>query len=249
MAENGHAKSPSPFFSVFHRKKRQPSAPPKIGFTEEYENFPSIEHLPATNGHYNGTADSKKTADKSSFLQRVKYHKDVRAGKLPTELVASQSQTLPTTSAAAQPSVKKKRTELLKRNKAFSADAINELDPVYLMEALETIAEEQPIVARSIPKHAVLESDPNKEAEKRLKNCIFEPEVYDKMLNDSLLVCDMLQTHLGDCIVSVRTKSPPPKSPEPILRHSETPFTTNSPSREGSLNSPRRKTDKKTHFA
>ena len=153
-SENGHAKSPSPFFSIFHRKKRHPSAPPKIGISEEYENFPSIEQPSATtNGYHNGTADhlkkSPKAADKtSSFLQRVKYHRDMRSGKLPTELVASQSQTLPSTSAAAHMPHNKKKGDKLKRNKAFSADAINELDPVYLLEALETIAEEQPIVAR-----------------------------------------------------------------------------------------------------
>ncbi|KAK6032278.1 hypothetical protein OSTOST_01551 [Ostertagia ostertagi] len=32
--------------------------------------------------------------------------------------------------------------------------------------------------------------------------------VYDSMLIDSLRVCDMLQTHLDECITSVRAKSP-----------------------------------------
>lgn len=118
---------------------------------------------------------------------------------------------------------------------------------------------------RSIPKHAVLEIDPNKEAEKRLRHCIFEPEVYDKMLSDSLLVCDMLEKHLDDCIVSVRAKSPQPSSPEPIIRHATTAFTTNSPERkrrecyvknlgiyilgEGSWRRRSKKSERKLHFA
>lgn len=81
------------------------------------------------------------------------------------------------------------------------------------------------IAFRSIPKHAVLEVDPVKEAERRTKHCIFEPEVYDKMLDDSLLVCDMLKTHLEDCIVSVRTKSPTPQSPERMVSQAERTFT------------------------
>lgn len=145
--ENGHAKTPSPFFSVFHRKKRQPSAPPRVGIADDCVSFPSIENLPATNGL--GAHNEKPSGSKSpqmSFAQRIKYHKDLRSGRLLSELVASQ--TLPSSAATAAHAEKKKRNESLKRSKAFSADAINELDPVYLQEALETIAEEQPLVAR-----------------------------------------------------------------------------------------------------
>ena len=53
-------------------------------------------------------------------------------------------------------------------------DVLCEEDPSILVEALQAIADEQPIVARSIPKHAkIIEKDHNTQ----LKNCIFEPEV------------------------------------------------------------------------
>jgi hypothetical protein len=101
-----------------------------------------------------------------------------------------------------------KKSDKLKKNKALSADAINHMDPMYLTEALEAFGDEQPIVARSIPKHAVIEIDPKKEERRQRDNCLFEPEVYDKMLSESLMVCDMLQMHLNDCITNTRAKSP-----------------------------------------
>ncbi|VDO65075.1 unnamed protein product [Heligmosomoides polygyrus] len=73
-----------------------------------------------------------------------------------------------------------------------------------MVEALETIAAEQPLVARSIPKHAKI----TKREDRSMRNCLFEQEVYDSMLIDSLRVCDLLQTHLDECITSVRAKSP-----------------------------------------
>ncbi|VDO54648.1 unnamed protein product, partial [Haemonchus placei] len=85
-----------------------------------------------------------------------------------------------------------------------SFDALLEEDPAVLVEALETIAAEQPIVARSIPKHAKI----TKREDRSMRNCLFEQEVYDSMLIDSLRVCDLLQTHLDECITSVRAKSP-----------------------------------------
>lgn len=41
------------------------------------------------------------------------------------------------------------------------------------MEALETIAADQPLVARSIPKHAKI----TKKEDKSMRNCLFEQEV------------------------------------------------------------------------
>lgn len=41
-----------------------------------------------------------------------------------------------------------RRKETLSKGKAFSSDAINELDPEYLTEALLAIGDEQPMVAR-----------------------------------------------------------------------------------------------------
>lgn len=62
-----------------------------------------------------------------------------------------------------------------------------------------------------------------KKTEDRLKkDCLYETNIYDQMLADSLLICEMLQTHLTDCIDGVRAHSPtvlsspftsPPTSP------------------------------------
>jgi len=95
-----------------------------------------------------------------------------------------------------------------RRGKAFSADAINELDPYYLTEALMNLADEQPVVARSVPKHAAIYPDERKREERLRRDCLFEREIYDKMMADSLLICDLLQSHLSDCIAGVRAKSP-----------------------------------------
>ncbi|CAI2357685.1 unnamed protein product [Caenorhabditis sp. 36 PRJEB53466] len=92
--------------------------------------------------------------------------------------------------------------------KSFSMDVLLEDEAAVLVEALEAIGDEKPIVARSIPKHARIV----KKEDTSMKNCLFEKEVYDTMLSDSLRVCEMLQSHLDDCIVSVRAKSPEPTS-------------------------------------
>ncbi|KHJ99506.1 hypothetical protein OESDEN_00487 [Oesophagostomum dentatum] len=99
---------------------------------------------------------------------------------------------------------KKKQKSVWEQTKSQSFDVLLEEDPAVLVEALETIAAEQPIVARSIPKHAKI----TKKEDKSMRNCLFEQEVYDSMLFDSLRVCDLLQTHLDECISSVRAKSP-----------------------------------------
>ncbi|KIH42503.1 hypothetical protein ANCDUO_27512, partial [Ancylostoma duodenale] len=99
---------------------------------------------------------------------------------------------------------KKKQKPVWEQPKSQSFDVLLEEDPAVLVEALETIGAEQPIVARSIPKHAKI----TKKEDKSMRNCLFEQEVYDSMLFDSLRVCDLLQTHLDECISSVRAKSP-----------------------------------------
>uniref|UniRef100_A0AC34R7A9 Uncharacterized protein n=1 Tax=Panagrolaimus sp. JU765 TaxID=591449 RepID=A0AC34R7A9_9BILA len=141
-------------------------------------------------------------------------HKDLRDGKVPELFLSNTSPLLPSTSMAPLPLFRKgdKDVHKLKKNKAFSADAIGSLDPEYLTEALEAIGDEQPIVARSIPKHAVIEVDQKTCQERLRQNCIYEPEVYDKMLAESLAVCDLLQSHLDDCIATTRAKSPSPLS-------------------------------------
>ncbi|CAI4230034.1 unnamed protein product [Auanema sp. JU1783] len=101
---------------------------------------------------------------------------------------------------------KKGREKSFWGTKSQSLDDLIPFDPCALLEALETIAADKPMVARSIPKHAKI----MKKEDKSMNNCLFEKEVYDSMLCDSLRVCDLLQSHLDDCIVSVRTKSPEP---------------------------------------
>jgi hypothetical protein len=83
----------------------------------------------------------------------------------------------------------------------------------YLTEALVNIADDQPRVARSIPKHAVV--DTSSFAEHSLDNCLFDQTVYDHMVADSLKACDLLQMHLDDLVVNVRLE----KSPSPVVRN------------------------------
>uniref|UniRef100_A0A7E4ZRL4 Flocculation protein FLO11-like n=1 Tax=Panagrellus redivivus TaxID=6233 RepID=A0A7E4ZRL4_PANRE len=188
-----HTGSRSPFLNVF-RKKPRPEAPsPDSGIVSD---------------------NQAPTPPKLTFTQRVHMHKNLRDGKIPDNYQSRHHFVAPSTSMSGFPGFKsKEKSSKLTKNKAFSADAISQLDPANLIEALEVIGDDQPIVARSIPKHAKLESDPNKEERRLRQNCIYEPEVYDKMLSDSLQMCDLLQTHLTDCITSTRAKSPPPTSP------------------------------------
>ncbi|VDD95384.1 unnamed protein product [Enterobius vermicularis] len=74
------------------------------------------------------------------------------------------------------------------QEKSQSANAVYMVkhDPNYLMEALETLAAEQPLVARSIPKHAVI--DTSYYAKHSLDNCLFDEAVYQAMLDDSVKV-------------------------------------------------------------
>ncbi|KAK6032277.1 hypothetical protein OSTOST_01550 [Ostertagia ostertagi] len=58
-----------------------------------------------------------------------------------------------TTLPAKLDSKKKKHKPISQQPKSLSFDVLLEEDPAVLVEALETIAAEQPIVARSIPKH------------------------------------------------------------------------------------------------
>jgi len=95
---------------------------------------------------------------------------------------------------------------LLNSMKAMSADEIYLTDPRMLIEALEVLGEDQPRVARSIPRHAAV-VDSKVFASKSLNNCLFDAAVYDSMLEQSMMVCSSLQSHLSDCIASVRAKN------------------------------------------
>ena len=140
MTEAVHPeKSPSPFLSVFRKKRPSPaiSAPGDLTKASPASTTP-------------GKLPKSPKSPQMTFTQRVKMHKDLRSGKVPDFFVQqSQSQILPSTSMS-QFSLFKKgdKGDKLKRNKALSADAINQMDPAYLTEALEAIGDEQPIVAR-----------------------------------------------------------------------------------------------------
>ena len=123
-------KSSSPFLSVFRKKKPSPT--------------PSDSPDPPEK--------KKEKSPKSpqiTFTQRVKMHKDLRDGKIPDFLCQNPSM-VPSTSLAPFPLFKKDDSSKMKKTKAFSADAINYLDPDYLTEALAAIGDEQPIVARFV---------------------------------------------------------------------------------------------------
>ncbi|CAJ0957935.1 unnamed protein product, partial [Mesorhabditis belari] len=170
----------SPFFSLFRRSKK------KINGTKSHDDFKTTQNA------IEELAKTKPSPQKMSFTDRVKAHKTAKSGK------KDQSSTLPS-------HLYKKHDKHLKHQcKSQSFDALVEEDPVILIESLQTIADEQPTVARSIPKHANIKPKPKDP----LRNCLFEQEVYDTMLSDSLKVCDLLAAHLDDCITHVRAKSP-----------------------------------------
>ncbi|KAF8381169.1 hypothetical protein PRIPAC_70311 [Pristionchus pacificus] len=82
------------------------------------------------------------------------------------------------------------------RMRAMSLDD----DPESLIEQLQAIGDDQPKVARSIPKN----SKPSKHNDKSLKDCLYGQEVYDGMLEDSLKMCDLLASHFDECMETVR---------------------------------------------
>ncbi|KAL6724969.1 hypothetical protein Aduo_019803 [Ancylostoma duodenale] len=145
----------------------------------------------------NGT---KSSDDLKAALAAPKEQAAAAASEKKRSVKKHDSSTLP-----AKLDVKKKKQKpVWEQPKSQSFDVLLEEDPAVLVEALETIGAEQPIVARSIPKHAKI----TKKEDKSMRNCLFEQEVYNSMLFDSLRVCDLLQTHLDECISSVRAKSP-----------------------------------------
>uniref|UniRef100_A0AC35TQK1 BLOC-1-related complex subunit 5 n=1 Tax=Rhabditophanes sp. KR3021 TaxID=114890 RepID=A0AC35TQK1_9BILA len=166
----------------------------------------------------------KKQKDKSqklTFTQRQ-------------NLAMTQSMTLPELKATSPKGGKrdKKGTKRDRHYRASSQEPNSQRENDFLIQSLETLAEEPPIVARSIPKGAVREEiDYN---EKSLQNCLFDAEVYDKMLADSLKACDILKDHLNDCVGHIRGMSPQrtlssmsstyssPKSPASTLPSSST---------------------------
>ncbi|KAI6205417.1 hypothetical protein M3Y94_00789800 [Aphelenchoides besseyi] len=171
----------SSLLALFHRKKRQTSAPV----------------APQSSQHI------KPPPSPFTIAQRFRLHRDRRQTNHPMK--TSQSQTLHTSKP--KRSTKHPPKETLTRSKALSADNICDLDPEILTDALLALGE-QPIVARSTPKHAVITETARDVEERRFRHCIFEPAVYDKMLSDSLLVCDLLTASLDELAIEIRAQSP-----------------------------------------
>uniref|UniRef100_A0A8R1YFD1 Uncharacterized protein n=1 Tax=Pristionchus pacificus TaxID=54126 RepID=A0A8R1YFD1_PRIPA len=82
----------------------------------------------------------------------------------------------------------------------FASNMSLDDDPESLIEQLQAIGDDQPKVARSIPKN----SKPSKHNDKSLKDCLYGQEVYDGMLEDSLKMCDLLASHFDECMETVR---------------------------------------------
>uniref|UniRef100_A0A183C3T9 Rho-GAP domain-containing protein n=1 Tax=Globodera pallida TaxID=36090 RepID=A0A183C3T9_GLOPA len=169
----------------------QPPPPPSIKMPNGLS-----RHRPSQNG-----ADEEHPTA-LSFRQRIRLHKGVRTGKIPMDAL-HQTYRGGSRKGEKHPAVKGKGVYL-------SADDIRQLnnDSDYIAEALRTLGDEQPRVARSTPKHAFIPEDPRLLLERQRRHCLYGEEVYDKMVAESLLVCDLLQTHLDDCIAGVRAKSP-----------------------------------------
>lgn len=247
-------KTPSPFFSLFSRKKRVNSASKSVDDLKGATAGLSIYngHAATENGYIDADAPEpcsasqirawaeQPVAQTDAFMEprsrvyldfkndatmavspsvsnsiqpdRTRYLKSsqkTRCGSRSRSEDAppSQSNTLPNRPHDKRFTAATRREQLLSgQKKSYSADAVHLSDPSYLMEALETLADEQPLVARSIPKHAIV--DTSHFAARSLDNCLFDAKVYDTMLSDSLKVCELLQNHLTDCITTVRSKSP-----------------------------------------
>ncbi|CAG9530314.1 unnamed protein product [Cercopithifilaria johnstoni] len=123
---------------------------------------------------------------KTDFTDHKRCFKNSRMHQ-PENSSSSQSDTLSNVRSRSESrSMFKKSPVLLISKKAYSVGAMNQSDPGYLMEALETLADAQPRVARSIPKHAII--DTSNFAARSLDNCLFDATVYDAMLHDSLKV-------------------------------------------------------------
>uniref|UniRef100_A0A0R3RT84 Ovate family protein n=1 Tax=Elaeophora elaphi TaxID=1147741 RepID=A0A0R3RT84_9BILA len=121
-----------------------------------------------------------------TFTDHKRYHKNSRMHQ-PENSTSSQSNFLSNVRSRSESRSMLERSPILSiPKKAYSVGAVNHSDPGYLMEALETLADAQPRVARSIPKHAIV--DTSGFAARSLDNCLFDATVYDAMLHDSLKV-------------------------------------------------------------
>lgn len=185
----------------------------------------------------------------STFIDKVRYQRSSRSKNLRDAEEIRLSSSAPPTKSRTLPTRTKvdnrKRSQLAEQKKAFSADAVfMHTDPAYLMEALETLGDVPPVVARSIPKHAVV--DTSDFAQRSLRNCLFDASVYENMLCDSLKVCDMLQSHLNECIVTIRARSPEGRHYGRLNEESDSEVTyENSSSQQTVVESPRASADLK----
>lgn len=128
--------------------------------------------------------------ERTDFTDHKRYYKNSRMHQ-PENHLPSQSDILSNARSRSESRSMLEKTPVLPK-KAYSVSAMNyHSDPGYLMEALETLADAQPRVARSIPKHAII--DTSNFAARSLDNCLFDATVYDAMLHDSLKVYSVLK--------------------------------------------------------
>ncbi|VDM98496.1 unnamed protein product [Thelazia callipaeda] len=157
-------------------------------YTEEGCELPKIEILPEeTNQNVSSSSDNLqftgRIQNRTNFCKpkHLNNFNDVNKNYIP--VIASnngRSRSESRTFQAQNPSMTVPK-------KALSMDAVNvHSNSLYLMEALETLGDVQPRVARSIPKHAAVNTE--KFAAHSLDNCLFDATVYDAMLYDSLKV-------------------------------------------------------------
>lgn len=143
-------------FSSLIRRSLSRSKKPNPEINNETE---SLTHSPSINTFHlstNNVQNNKVNQIQShlTFTQRIKLHKGLRTGNIPTELLSQKLllQKEQQQKRQLKTSIKIKRNEFKNHcisTKALSSDAICELNKTtYVTEALFALADSQPIVAR-----------------------------------------------------------------------------------------------------
>lgn len=180
ITENGYIDSEVPESCSANESKCWAEQPQKIGSNYSVS-IDSKVHF----DERNNTNINRFMNNHYSQNDRTRYIKSSRKSKRAT-INDDQSNTLPNRSQMKHFNNQRNDDLLNGQKKSYSADLLYQTDSSYLMEALETLADEQPLVARSIPKHAII--DTSNFAARSLDNCLFDAKVYDTMLRDSLKV-------------------------------------------------------------
>lgn len=229
-SENFIPKS-STFASIFSRKKRinntkapddmKGTAAELINGTQTVPNgfidsdMDSLKELqssmgPCTQNRVTDLTNHSFTRTLPNAADKTRSNKELRSNKYGRQSRGARSESVPLQISSLPDRTNKpdlhQNTGVQQKSQSANAVYMTLKDPGYLMEALETLAAEQPIVARSIPKHAVV--DTSHFAQHSLDNCLFDASVYENMLDNSIKTCQLLQDHLNDCVAYVRARSP-----------------------------------------